>query len=134
MAARVTLIIGTVVFVMATLARPGQNKYDVKVPNDLAFSDFKGYESWQLVSLSQDNGLMAAIFANPTMIKANQDGIPANGKAFPDGSNLAKIHWNPQKMAAWGAATGTQHDADFMMKDSKRFADSGGLGIFGFRV
>ena len=64
------------------------------------------------------------------MIKAYQDGIPANGKPFPDGSKMAKIHWTPKSMETFPAATvpGAQHDADFMVKDSKRFADSGGWG------
>src|SRR5580693_8416461 len=107
-----------------------QNKYTLKVPNGLAFSEFKGYESWQVVSISQDGPLMAAILGNPVMIKAYQAGIPGNGKPFPDGAKLAKIHWNPTKMATFPAATvpGTQHDMDFMVKDSKRFADSGGWG------
>jgi hypothetical protein len=107
-----------------------QNKYTLKVPNGLAFSEFKGYESWQVVSISQDGPLMAAILGNPVMIKAYQAGIPGNGKPFPDGAKLAKIHWNPTKMATFPAANvpGTQHDMDFMVKDSKRFADSGGWG------
>ena len=43
---------------------------------------------------------------------------------------MAKIHWTPKKMEAFPAATvpGTQHDVDFMVKDSKRFKDSGGWG------
>jgi hypothetical protein len=32
------------------------------------------------------------------MIGAYRAGIPGNGKAFPDGSKMAKIHWNPKKM------------------------------------
>jgi Cytochrome P460 len=111
-----------------------QNKYTLKVPNGLAFSEFKGYESWQVVSISQDGPLMAAILGNPVMIKAYQAGAPGNGKPFPDGSKLAKIHWNPKKMETFPAATvpGTQHDMDFMVKDSKRFADSGGWGYATF--
>ena len=107
-----------------------QDKYSLKVPNGLAFSEFKGYEAWQLVSISQDGGMMAAILANPVMINAYMAGIPGNGKPFPDGSRMAKIHWNPTKMETFPAATvpGTQHDVDFMVKDSKRFADSGGWG------
>lgn len=107
-----------------------QDKYTLKVPNGLAFSEFRGYEAWQLVSISQDGNLVAAIFANPVMIKAYQSGVPGNGKPFPDGSKMAKVHWNPKKMETFPAATvpGTQHDVDFMVKDSKRFADSGGWG------
>jgi hypothetical protein len=107
-----------------------QDKYTVKVPNGLAFSEFRGYEAWQVVSISQDGDLVAAILANPMMIQAYMAGIPSNGKPFPDGAKLAKIHWNPKKMETFPAATvpGTQHDVDFMVKDSKRFADSGGWG------
>ena len=66
------------------------------------------------------------------MIEAYQAGAPGNGKPFPDGAKMAKIHWNAQKSAeAPGPTTrvpGTLHDIDFMVKDSKRFADSGGWG------
>ena len=112
------------------MAISAQNKYTLKVPGGLAFAEFKGYESWQVVSISQDGPLMAAILANPVMIKAYQAGIPGNGKPVPDGAKMAKIHWNPTKMETFPAATvpGTQHDADFMVKDSKRFPDSGGWG------
>jgi hypothetical protein len=74
--------------------------------------------------------LIAAILANPAMIDAYLAGVPGNGKPFPDGAKLAKIHWIPKKMETFPAATvpGTQHDVDFMVKDSKRFADSGGWG------
>jgi len=107
-----------------------QDKYTVKVPNGLAFSEFRGYEAWQLVSISQNGDHIAAILANPVMIKAYLAGVPGNGKPFPDGSKMAKVHWNPTKMATFTAATvpGTQANADFMVKDSKRFADSGGWG------
>lgn len=69
---------------------------------------------------------MAAILANPVMIKAYEAGFPGNGKPFPDGSRMAKIHWNPTKMETFPAATvpGTLHDVDFMVKDTKRFKDS----------
>jgi Cytochrome P460 len=111
-----------------------QDKYSLKVPNGLAFSEFRGYEAWQLVSISQDGDLVAAIVANPVMIKAYQAGIPGNGKPFPDGAKMAKIHWTPKPMETFPNATvpGTQHDMDFMVKDSKRFADSGGWGWAAF--
>ena len=111
-------------------ALSAQDKYTLKVPNGLAFSEFRGYEAWQVVSISQDAPLVAAILANPVMIKAYLSGAPGNGKPFPDGSKLAKIHWTPKKMEVFPVATvpGTQHDMDFMVKDSKRFADSGGWG------
>src|SRR5438874_4542199 len=118
----------------AVSAQVVQDKYTLKVPGGLAFSEFRGYEGWHLVSVSQDGGLFAAILANPVMIEAYQKGIPGNGKPFPDGSKMAKIHWNPKKLETFPAATvpGTQHDVAFMVKDSKRFADSGGMGWAAF--
>jgi hypothetical protein len=108
----------------------GPAKYNVRVPNGLAFSEFRGYEGWQVVAISHNEKLSAVILANPEMIKAYQAGIPGNGKPFPDGSKMAKIHWNPKKSEAFPNTTvpGSLHDVDFMVKDSKRFADSGGWG------
>ena len=125
----ISIVTGLLVF-MASRAISAQDKYTVKVPNGLSFSEFRGYEAWQLVSISQNGDHIAAILANPAMITAYQAGIPGNGKPFPDGARMAKIHWTPQKMDTFPDATvpGTQHDVDFMVKDSKRFADSGGWG------
>jgi hypothetical protein len=64
----------------------------------------------------------AAILGNPVMINAYKAGIPGNGKPFPDGARMAKVHWNAKVDAGEpGAPTvpGTQHDVDFMVKDSK---------------
>jgi hypothetical protein len=126
----IIVIIGLVLGALGGRASSAEGKYALKVPSGLAFSEFKGYESWQVVSISQDGGLVAAILANPVMIKAYSGGVPGNGKPFPDGSKMAKIHWSPKKLETFPAATvpGTQHDVDFMTKDSKRFADSGGWG------
>ncbi len=112
-----------------------QAKHTVRVPNGLAFSEFRGYEGWQTVSISQNEKLMAVILATPVMINAYQAGIPGNGKPFPDGSKMAKIHWNPKKLETFPTATvpASLHDVDFMVKDSKRFADSGGWGWAAFK-
>ena len=114
----------------AVSAQAAQDKYTLKVPGGLAFSEFRGYEAWQVVSISQDGPVMAVILANPVMIEAYGAGVPGNGKPFPDGSKMAKIHWSPKKMETFPAATvpGTLHDVDFMVRDSKRFADNGGWG------
>ena len=124
---------GAVAVVLAILGSVGlaqQDKYTLTVPGGLAFSEFRGFEAWQVVSASLDGDLLAVILANPAMIEAYEAGVPGNGKPFPDGAKMAKVHWNPKKMETFPAATvpGTQHDVDFMVKDSKRFADSGGWG------
>jgi mono/diheme cytochrome c family protein len=108
-----------------------QDKYTLKVPNGLAFSEFRGYESWPVIAISHNGDHLAAILGNPVMIDAYKAGIPGNGKPFPDGAMMAKVHWNAQVNAGEpGSPTvpGPQHDVDFMRKDSKRFADSGGWG------
>ena len=48
-------------------------------------------------AISHGEKLLAVTLANPEMIKAFQSGIPGNGKPFPDGAKMAKIHWNPKK-------------------------------------
>ena len=115
----------------AGAAISAQDKYTLKVPNGLAFAEFKGYEGWQVISVSQNGGLFAVILGNPAMIDAFKAGIPGNGKPFPDGAKMAKIHWNPKKNEATPGqpvVPNTLHDIDFMVKDGKRFADSGGWG------
>ncbi len=111
-------------------AASAQDKYSLKIPNGLAFSEFRGYETWEVISISHDGNLMAAILGNPMMIAAYQAGVPGNGKPFPDGAKMAKVHWKLKKMETFPAATvpDTEDDVDFMVKDSKRFADSGGWG------
>jgi hypothetical protein len=127
-------LVAIIAVVLAVLvggrAMSAEDKYSLKVPGGLAFSDFKGYESWQTVSISQDGGAIAAILANPVMIDAYRAGIPGNGKPFPDGSKMAKIHWTPKTSETFPAATvpGALLNVDFMQRDSKRFADSGGWG------
>jgi hypothetical protein len=70
------------------------------------------------------------------MIAAYQAGIPGNGKPFPDDAKMAKVHWNLKKNEAQPGQPlqpSTQSDVDFMVKDSKRFADSGGWGWAAFK-
>ena len=116
--------------VLGGLAVSAQDKYAVKVPGGLAFSEFRRYEAWQTISLSRNGKVVAVILGNPAMIEAYQAGIPANGKPVPDGAKMAKIHWTPKQNEFFPEATvpGNLVNVDFMVKDSKRFADSGGWG------
>jgi len=117
------------------VALAAQDKYSVQVPGGLAFSDFRGYEAWQTIAVSQSGNLIEVILGNPVIIGAYQAGIPGNGKPFPDGAKMAKIHWKAAKSADAPSPTtvpGELDDVDFMAKDSKRFADSGGWGYAQF--
>jgi hypothetical protein len=84
----VTLFLGLVLSVLVALAMAAQDRYTLKVPNGLAFSDFRGYEDWQVVAPSQTDAanVMRVILANPAMTKAYREGIPANGKRARHGA------------------------------------------------
>ncbi|HEY0340355.1 MAG TPA: cytochrome P460 family protein [Steroidobacteraceae bacterium] len=127
-------VAASLVFVADSVAQTAHDKYAVKVEGGLAFSEFKGYESWQNIAVSSNDKLTAVILGNPIMIEAYKAGIPGNGKPFPDGAKMAKIHWNTKKNQFFPDTNvpGTLHDVDFMVKDSKRFADSGGWGYGAF--
>jgi hypothetical protein len=115
----------------ATFAQQNQDKYSLKVPDGLAFSDFRGYEDWQVVSVARTEEVLKVIVANPVMIEAYKAGIPGNGKPFPDGSKIAKIQWIPKKSTEAPfdvSVPDTLKDLFFIEKDSKRFADIGGWG------
>src|ERR1700719_2595128 len=89
--------LGIVLIAVGSGAVAAQDKYTLQVPNGLPFSDFRGYEDWQVVAVSQTDALLKVMVANPTMIAAYKAGIPGNGKPFPDGSKIAKIEWKPKK-------------------------------------
>ena len=117
--------------VLAGMAFAAQDRYTLQVPGGLAFADFRGYEDWQVIAASHNGDKIAIILGNPPMIEAHKAGIPGNGKPFPDGARMAKIHWMAKKDESQPGepiVPGALHDVDLMVKDSKRFADSGGWG------
>ena len=113
-----------------------QDKYTLQVPNGLAFSDFRGYEDWSVVSSARTEATLPeetlkVIVANPIMIQAFKDGVPGNGKPFPDGAKIAKLQWKPKKSTEAPFAVDVPDvftQAFVMEKDSKRFPKTGGWG------
>jgi hypothetical protein len=130
-----TALAATIASVTSSPAQSSGDKYTLTVPKGLGFAEFRGYESWQVIATSQNEKLIAVILGNPVMIDAYKAGIPDNGEPFPDGARMAKIHWIPEKSEYFPNTTipGAQHDVDFMVKDSQRFADSGGWGYAMFK-
>ncbi len=130
--------IATAVVVLAVVsgfAGSAQDKYTLKLPDGLAFSDFKGYEDWRLISSAKTDDRMKVILGNPTIIAAYKSGIPGNGKPFPEGSKIAKLQWKPKKSTEAPFVVDvpdTLADLFFMEKDSKRFPDTGGWGYAQF--
>src|SRR5262245_673699 len=94
------LTVATTAAVLAVLgvtAMSGQDSYALKTSTGIAFSDFRGYEDWAVVSSAQTDEVLKVIVANPTMIEANRAGVPGNGKPFPDGSRIAKLQWDAEE-------------------------------------
>jgi len=139
---RVTLLVGVFFSVLVALAMAAQDRYTVKVPNGLGFADFRGYEDWQVVGPSQTDAakVMRVILANPVMMQAYREGVPGNGKPFPDGSKVAKIEWEPRKItdppfsaSAPDTVPGPLKEVEFIEKDAKRFSDANGWGFAAFK-
>jgi len=117
----------------AALYAQGQDndKYSLKSPSGIAFSDFRGYEDWSVVSSARTDEVLKVIVANPAMIKAYKSGIPGNSQPFPEGSMIVKLQWKPKKSTEAQFAVDVPdvfRQAFVMEKDSKRFPKTGGWG------
>ena len=100
-----------------------------------------GYREWRFISVAHEAGKLnsfAAVLGNDVAIKAYRDRKPT----FPDGTVIAALHWQfvsseandkvfgqPQSFVP-GAQTNTQ----FMIKDSKKYAATGGWGFGHFNA
>ena len=105
------------------------DKYSLKSPSGIAFSDFRGYEDWAVVGPARTTEVLKIIVANPAMIKAYKAGTPGNGQPFPEGSRIVKIQWKPKKSkeAPFDVDVADVLAQVFVMeKDSKRFPKNGG--------
>jgi Cytochrome P460 len=123
------LIVVVLLAVLGSMSIAAQDRYTLQVPNGLAFSEFRGYENWQNVAVSQtDNGLKV-IAANDAMIDAYRQGIPGNGKPFPENSKIVKIEWSSKKNPEspyFVMVPDTLKSVSFIEKDTKRFPDTNG--------
>src|SRR4249920_1452349 len=108
-----------------------QDKYALESPSGIAFSDFKGYEDWAVVSSARTDEVLKVIVANPAMIAAYKAGVPGNGHAFPEGSKIVKLQWKPKKSTEAPFVVDVPDvftQAFVMEKDTKRFPATGGWG------
>src|SRR5258708_20878795 len=108
-----------------------QDKYSLKSPSGIEFSDFKGYEDWAVVSSARTDEVLKVIVANPTMIKAYKAGVPGNGQPFPEGSKIAKLQWSFKKSTEATFVVDVPDaptQAFLIEKDSKRFPKTAGWG------
>jgi hypothetical protein len=125
-------IVGTAALVFVVLVATGfytQDKYTLKSPSGVAFSDFRGYEDWAVVSSARTDQILKVIVANPAMIKAYKAGTPDGGRPFPEGSKIVKIQWKPKKSTEAPFVVDVPDvlaQVFVMEKDSKRFLKNGG--------
>jgi hypothetical protein len=108
-----------------------QDKYSLKTTSGIAFSDFRGYEDWAVVSSARTDAVLKVIVGNQTMIDAYKAGVPGDGQPFPDGSKIVKLQWKPKKSTEAPFVVDVPDvfaHAFVMEKDSKRFPKSGGWG------
>ena len=131
--AAVMTLAASVLVVSVVLA--AQDRSSVKVPDGLSFAEFKGYDTWQTIAPSGTPEELKAILGNAVMIKAFKDGMPANGKPVPDGAMMTKIDWLKHSNVESPYPVEVPNrlkSVSFMVKDSKRFAASGGWGYAQF--
>jgi Cytochrome P460 len=88
-----SLIVTASLFLVTVLVA-GQDRFTLTSPDSIVFSEFRGYDAWQVISPSHLDGGVKAIVGNPVMIKAFSEGIPVNGQPVPDGAIMAKIEWS----------------------------------------
>jgi Cytochrome P460 len=123
------LIIVVLLAVLGSMAFAAQDRFTLKVPNGLAFSEFRGYDTWQDVAVSQTENGLKVIAANNVMMKAYRQGIPGNGKPFPEGSKIVKIEWSSKKNPEspyFVMVPDTLKSVSFIEKNTKRFPDTNG--------
>jgi hypothetical protein len=129
---KITIAIATAVLaVLGGTAAYAQDKYSLKSPSGIAFSDFRGYEDWSVVSSARTDEVLKVIVANPIMIKAYKAGVPGNGQPFPEGSKIAKLQWSFKKSTEATFVVDVPDaptQAFLIEKDNKRFPKTGGWG------
>jgi hypothetical protein len=99
-----------------------------------------GYRDWKLISVAREEGTLddiRAILGNDVAIKAYREGrLP-----FPDGAIIARIAWGYDASEENNRIFGTaqsfvagspKNGVQFMVRDSKKYASTGGWGFAHF--
>jgi len=106
--------------------------FGVKIP--------AGYRDWKLISVAHEEGNLndlRAILGNNIAVKAYREGkLP-----FPDGTIIARLAWNyvpsDENNKVFGRQqsfiAGSPTNVQFMVKDSKKYAATGGWGFAQFK-
>ena len=130
------IAIAIVAFVLAsTTPESGQAQQEAN-PNFVTTIP-AGYRDWKLISVAQEQGKLndiRAILGNDEAIKAYREGK----LSFPDGAIIARLAWSydasDENNKAFGVnqsfvAGAPKNGIQFMVKDSKKYAATGGWGF-----
>ncbi|GAB2590847.1 cytochrome P460 family protein [Spirosoma areae] len=116
-------------------ARPGSGEadsiYSIKIP--------AGYRDWRFISVAHEEGTLndfRAILGNAIAIEAYRKGT----RPFPDGAIIARLSWDyvssEENNKAFGRrqsfVPGHPKNNQFIIKDSKKYALTGGWGFAQF--
>ena len=128
------------VFIMVVSADPGSGRADEEAAPIFGVTIPSGYRDWRLISVAHEEGDLndlRAILGNDVAIKAYREGkLP-----FPDGTIIARLAWNyvplEESEKAFGrlqsfVAGAPKNGVQFMVKDSKEYASTGGWGFAQF--
>jgi len=97
-------------------------------PNGVKYTD--DYKNWKVISMSTlfDNSVRV-IYGNDIAVKAIET---ENFHPWPDGSMVVKSVWKQEKLADGEIRAGEFVNAQFMVKDSKKYTDTEGWGFAKF--
>jgi len=101
----------------------------------------EGYRDWRLISVAREEGELndiRAILGNDIAVRAYRDGAAV----FPDGAIVARLAWrlvpSPENNAAFGREqsfiAGPPTNVQFMVKDQRRYAATGGWSFSQFNA
>jgi hypothetical protein len=127
-------IIPVVLATLGGISFAAQDRYTLKL-GELAFSDFRGYENWKVVAVSQTETQLKVIVANDVMMDAYRQGLPADSKLFPEGSKIVKIEWTFKKNTVapyFVMVPDTLKAVATIEKDSGRFPETHGWAYGNF--
>jgi cytochrome P460 len=140
LASAVAMIAGTVAFILSPAGNADEAVspiYGVTIP--------PGYREWELIAVDQlvtdKVDQLRAQLGNESAIKAFRKGV----LPFPDGTIIAALHWdriasvdNDKVLTtafpgAQSFIVGSAVNVQFMIKDSKKYAATGGWGFGDFK-
>jgi hypothetical protein len=117
------------------MAPAGQDRFTLKAPNGVAFSEFRGYDTWQDVAVSETEEGIKTILGNPAMINAYEGRHSRQWQAFSRWRPNCKDRLGEEKepcVPYFVEVPDTLKSVSFIEKDSKRFPDTRGWGYAQF--